>query len=339
MLGRITAVLLLVAAPAIAQPFQVVTGAGSASPHVKSFDHGGLSQSFFACDPSFGGGVRVAAGDVNGDGWPDIITGPGAGGGPQVNTFSGTDLTVLKSFFAYDPSFTGGIYVAAGDINHDGIADIVTGPDAGGSPLVKVFSSTDGSTLHSFFAYSPTFTGGVRVAAGDVNGDGWSDIVSGPGPGAGPQIQVFSGNDLSVLRSFFAYDSSFTGGVYVAAGDVNHDGIADIVTGPGAGAGPHVKVFSGADGSEIRSVFAYDLAMKGGVRVAAGDVNGDGWADIVTAPGAGYAPDVRVYSGKDLSLLSSFFAYDSTFTGGVYVAAIPEPGSPRLCWPCQSACS
>ena len=79
----------------------------------------------------------MAAGDVNGDGHADIITGAGAGGGPHVSVFSGTDLSILASFFAYDPAFTGGVTVAAGDVNGDGLADIVTGAGAGGGPHVE----------------------------------------------------------------------------------------------------------------------------------------------------------------------------------------------------------
>ena len=114
------------------------------------------------------------------------------------------------------------------------------------------------SELASFFAYDPAFGGGVTVAAGDVDGDGRADIITGAGPGGGPHVKVFSGADLSELASFFAYDAAFGGGVNVAAGDVNGDGLADIVTGAGLGGGPHVKVFSGADLSELASFFAYD---------------------------------------------------------------------------------
>src|SRR5207244_5549205 len=106
----------------------------------------------------------------------------------------------------------------------------------------------DGTVLRSFFAYDAGFSGGVSVAAGDVNGDGRADIITGAGAGGAPHVKAFSGLDGSVLRSFFAYDAGFSGGVYVAAGDVNGDGRTDIVTGAGAGGMPHVKAFSGTNG-------------------------------------------------------------------------------------------
>src|SRR5207247_3713589 len=119
----------------------------------------------FAYDPAFTGGVRVAVGDVNGDGFPDIITAAGPGGGPNVIVFSGKDRSEIANFFAYDMNFTGGVFVAAGDVNGDGFADIICGADAGGGPNVTAFSGKDGSLLLNFFAYDPAFTGGVRVAA------------------------------------------------------------------------------------------------------------------------------------------------------------------------------
>src|SRR5262245_38504885 len=135
-----------------------------------------------------------------------------------------------------------------------GSAQVIMAPD-GGESMVRVVNP-DGSES-TFFPYGSSFTGSVRAAMGDINGDGIVDIVIGAGPGGGPHVKVFSGADLAGLASFFAYEPTFGGGVFVAAGDVNGDGRADVITGAGAGGGPHVKVFSGADLSELASFFAY----------------------------------------------------------------------------------
>ncbi len=81
---------------------------------------------------------------------------------------------------------------------------IVTAADAGGRPEVKVFDSTTHALLDDFNAYDPGFTGGVRVAVGDVNGDGIPDIITGAGPGGGSDIRVFDGKTGAVVREFFA---------------------------------------------------------------------------------------------------------------------------------------
>ena len=307
----------------------IVTGADAgASPQVKVFAGGSLDldQSFFAYPADFHGGARVALADVNGDKRADVITGAGAGGGPHVKVFDGVNGAELRSFYAYDAAFTGGVFVAAGDVNGDGKADIITGAGSGGGPQVKVFDGTTGAEISSFFAGAPSFTGGVRVAAGDVDGDGKADIVTGDGAGSGV-VRVYSGANGAVLKTLMPYAAGFTGGVFVAAGDVNGDGVADIVTGPGSG-GPNVRVFDGKTGTMLQSFNAFASTFTGGVRVAVGDVNGDGVPDVVAAPGSGAGPNVRVFDGKTQATLRSFFAYDAGFTGGVFVAAASAPAVP-----------
>jgi len=224
--------------------------------------------------------VYVAAGDIDGDGCADIITGAGPGGGPHVRVIKRNpngSLEELTSFFAYDPNFRGGVHVAAGDVDGDGRADIITGAGAGGGPHVRVFKRDPNGSLAEltgFFAYTPVFTGGVYVAAGDVDGDGLADIVTGAGPGGGPHVRAFKRNSngsLAELTGFFAYDPAFRGGVRVATADVDGDGRADIITGAGPGGGPHVRVITrGTDGSlsELTGFFAYAPSFAGGVFVA-----------------------------------------------------------------------
>lgn len=283
--------------------------------------------SFLPYGGAFVGGVRVAAGDVNGDGTADIITGLGPGGGPHVKAFSGVDQSELKSFFSQAVDFSDGIYVAAGDVNDDGFDDIVTGGGTDNGGLVRAFSGADNSPLHTFYAF-PAPKREVRVAAGDVNGDGFADIIASQGEGVAPHVKVFDGTNLNELHSFLAYAPAFTGGVYVGAGDVDRDGRADIITGAGVGGATHVKVFSGAGGGEMHSFFAFP-GVNNEVRVAGGDVNGDGFDDIITGLGAGLAPHVKAFDGTDLSTLHSFLAYGPSFLGGTYVAGIPAAPIPE----------
>jgi hypothetical protein len=296
-------------------------GAGG-GPEVKVFDAQtmALKYDFFAYSPLFIGGVRVAVADVNGDGTPDIVTGPGPGGGPEIKVFDGKTGGVMLDFMAFSPNFLGGVFVAAGDFAGDNHADIVVGADAGGGPEVAIFSGIDGHLIKAFFPYDPNFTGGVRVAAGNVDGDGDSDLITGAGPGGGPNVEVIDGTTFEVLQSYFAYDPNFTGGVFVAAGDINGDGHADVITGAGAGGGPNVTAFSGVNASVLQSFFAYDPNFTGGVQVGAlGDINGDGKGEIVTGAGPGGGPQVNIIDGSNLATLDSFFALSPAFMGGVYV--------------------
>jgi hypothetical protein len=324
----------------------IVTGSGpGGAPQVNVYNaYGQLDNSFLAFNPGFHGGISVGLADVNGDGRPDVIVGAGPGGGPQVKVIDGAKLgrtladgeiapaAVLYSFFAYDPRFTGGVKVAAGDMNGDGKADLITGPGAGGGPHVEVFNGANGSLMAGFFAFNPAFQGGVNVAFGHLGIDSTADIIVGAGPGGGPQVKAFDGTDLiqggqlaasvvaNPLRSFYAYSPTFTAGVTVAVGDVNGDGKADIITGPGPGGGPHVRAFDAFSLAPVASFFAYDPKFTGGVNVATALFSGGATAAIITGPGPGGSPSINVFWGPAATTTTSFMGFDPTFQGGVFVA-------------------
>ena len=251
---------------------EIVSGADSGGgPHVRTFEPDGAGRKSFIVYPAgFRGGVRVAVGNTDGLGAEEIVTAPGPGGGPHIRVLRNETVGVA-SFMAYTPGFTGGVYVATGNV--DGIPgdEIITGAGAGGGPHVRVFRG-DGTPLSGFMAYSPAFPGGVRVATADVDGDGRDEIITGAGPGGGPHVRIV---DLMgrALGSFFAYAPAFTGGVHVAGLPADTAATsrtpAWIVTGAGESGGPHVRIFD-AIGSEKGSFFAGRPSGKGGVRVAAG---------------------------------------------------------------------
>ena len=193
--------------------------------------------------------------------------------------------------------------------------------DGGGGPRVQVYDALTGLIQQDFFAYEQTFTGGVRVSEGDVNGDGVDDLVVVAGKGGGPRVRVFDGVSQAVIRDYFAYEDSFRNGLYVTTADVNGDGFADIITGTDSGGGPRVTVASGQTGGIIADFFAFDSNFRGGVRVGAGDISGTGVAQILATPGVGGAPVVAAFSvtGPQPTATGSFNAFDGNYTGGLYV--------------------
>ncbi len=266
----------------------------------------------------FTGGVRVAAGDVNGDGITDVVVAMASGGG-QVRVFSGADGRRWRASHPFGTGFTGGVFVATGDVNADGHDDILLGAGTG-SGLAKLI---DGATLGEVGPGAPFgtgYTGGVTVAMGDVNGDGRADLIV--GTAFGGLIRIFDGPTLAPLASAFPYGPLFPGGVHVAAGDVTGDGIDEVAVAPRNSGGP-VRVYT----------MQAELLIEGhpfngvrGVHLAMDDLNGDGRDDLVMGAGAGAAPSLRTFSILDRTLLLDVNAFDPGFTGGVFVAT---PSSAR----------
>jgi Tol biopolymer transport system component len=312
---------------------EVITGTGpGGGPHVRVFGTAAAGTGgFFAYDPAFAGGVRVAACDFDGSGLDEVVTGPGPGGGPHVRVLAlgpdGTPTAELASFLAFDPGFAGGVHLACGDVDGDGRADVVVGADAGGGPHVRVFTAAPGAPggvaeVASFqlaFGLGATFTGGVRVATGNVDGGDRAAIVVGTGVGGGALVRVVKlgpgAGEAQELASFRGFDAGFPGGVFVAAGELIGNGQAQIVVAAGEGGGPEVRLFHG-DGRPVQDpesrapigFFAYDPAFRGGVHVAVGAVRGAG-PSIVTAPGPSGGPHVRVFAGRGEDTGVGFLAY------------------------------
>ena len=248
-------------------------------------------------------------------------------GGPATVEELDITGTVRQRLTPFEAGYTGGLRTATADVTGDGVEDVIVAAGPGGGPRVTVFDGATGELVSSFFAYDPSFTGGLSVGAGDLDGDGMAEVVVAPGPGGGPHVKVFDGRTGVERFGFLAYAADFRGGASVAVGDLDGDGRAEIVTGAGSGGGPHVKVFDGTTGRELAGYMAYDPAFRDGVNVAAGDFNGDGKSDIVTGAGAGGAPHVRALGGAELLAsggvvvpLADFFAGDPNARDGAWVA-------------------
>jgi hypothetical protein len=162
--------------------------------------------------------VSVAVGNTAGDSRGEIITGAGPGGGPHVRVFDSATGENIANIIAYDPAFTGGVYVAAGDLGGDSTAEIATSPGVGGGPHVRVFNGLFGAPHSSFLAYDPAFRGGVTVGAADINGDGFDELLTGAGPGGGPHVKAYRFEEFftpTSILEFFAFDPTVTSGIFV----------------------------------------------------------------------------------------------------------------------------
>jgi hypothetical protein len=324
--------------PTVQYNSRFAAGAGSTSPTVRVYDPlGTLAYEIQAFDGSFAGGVRVAMGDVNGDGANDVIVGSGPGIATEVKIYDGKTQQIIRSINPFEASFTGGVFVAAGDLDGDGKAEFVISPDEGGGPRVRVFKFELSPSVADFFAIEdPNFRGGVRTAIGDLSGDGKADLVVAAGFGGGPRIAAFSGPTIAgsggvkLFGDFFAFEETLRNGTYVAVGDVNNDGYGELIAGGGPGGGPRVKALSGKDLTQsngkqtaIADYFAGNAENRGGIRIASRLVTGDNLADIITGDGPGGAGVVNVFAGSALTANSFTPTVSVTpfgaIAGGVFV--------------------
>jgi hypothetical protein len=295
--------------------------------------NGAALGSLVAFDPSVTGGVRVAAGDVTGDGIPDVIAGAGPGTASRVRVFDGSTFLPVRDFVAFEPTFTGGVFVAAGDVDGDGFADLVVTPDESGGPRVRVLSGQDGHTIADFFGIEdPAFRGGARAALGDLNHDGRPDLAVAAGFGGGPRVALYNGLSLltgdtpvKIRGDFFAFEPALRNGVFVAAGDFDGDGFSDLVTGAGPGGGPRVQILSGASlvlpdtpPAVLANFFAGEPTLRSGVRVAVNQLDADGKLDLVAGSGSGTTNRVAGYSLSG-TLIREWTPFDGSFVGGVFV--------------------
>ncbi len=249
----------------------------------------------------------------------EIVTGAGARGGPVVRVFK-TNRTLVREIVAYNSGFRGGVAVATGDVDGDGVDEIITGAGPTGGPHVKVFKS-DGTLLREFYAYDTANRDGINVASGDVDGDGKAEIVVAPAQGINPTVKVFSPTG-QLLYSFPVYNTMFAGGVDVAVGDVvGNDRIDEIITAPGKKGGPHVVVYD-KTGQKLKEFFAYDLAFRGGTRVSVGNVvSSNPGEEIVTSPMSTGGPHIRAFNASGSALYNKYFLADWWRNGEYNVAA------------------
>ncbi|QEL19582.1 beta strand repeat-containing protein [Limnoglobus roseus] len=230
---------------------------------------------------------------------------------PTVSVFDAATRQLKFTVPAYESTFTGGVRVAIGDVDGDGVEDLITGAGRGGGPVVSVFSGADGSLIRTFFAGDDTNRGGVTVAAADFDGDGLADVVVGAVKNGVEIIQVLRGTDGAVLKEFRPFDAAIEG-VNIATGDYNGDGTPDVVIGAGVGGGPRVTVVDGKTSEILLNTFAFEPSFRGGMQVAAGDLDGDGRAEVIAAAGPAGGPRIVSFAGGTGVQTHSFFAYDNT---------------------------
>ncbi|MGB9700380.1 MAG: hypothetical protein ACPL5I_13470 [Thermodesulfobacteriota bacterium] len=316
--------------------------------------------------------IFLAAGDVDGDGLDELIVGAdkkGKGPYPLVKVFKrdGTPLATLESEGWYKLGAT----VAAGDIDGDWIEEMAVGyyvmspkeieayddleaeeiyplcqGKKKGRGIVKIYKLIEGEFIETGLSFAPyqeeDYWGAPKVALGDVDGDGQLELITAPGPDpkAPARIKAFKIDtskgigqwqikekvlDLSVSfeeekgKKKIKLEDGY--GANIAAGDLDGDGKAEIILGPGPDPkkdGRIIMIYPAED--KVESLIAYP-ENRFGINITSGDLDGDGKAEIITGPGLNphFKGAVKIFQG-DGTQIKEFQPYPGDAKFGISVA-------------------
>ncbi|NQU99950.1 MAG: VCBS repeat-containing protein [Parcubacteria group bacterium] len=223
-----------------------------------------------------------------------IITGAGLGGSPHIRSFgtAGSVEDDPDKLYAYAEDYRGGVRIATGDIDSDGVDEIITGTGENGGPHLRVFEKDGTQRGIQFFPFDENFRGGMDVASGDFDGDGKEDIAVSQFSNGQAWVKVYRYNtDRTVLfeKNVFGIPEC---GATVAMGQLDNDHARELIVGAGSGCDPYVHVFDYSTDSKEGSkkpleIFAFDNEnnnpIRSGIDVSAGDVDDNGKDEIVAS--------------------------------------------------------
>ncbi|HYE59619.1 MAG TPA: putative glycoside hydrolase [Candidatus Kapabacteria bacterium] len=229
----------------------------------------------FVFEEGYKGGDQIAHVDIDGNGLRDLIV----ASGNKVSVWR-DDGQLYTKLYPYTASYRGDLQMAVGDTNGDSAVEIYIGPSAGFSGPLKVYSR-DGELLKdNWYPFGKTYKGGLSLAIANLEGTERQFLLVGGGKGIASKILVFNSVYASV-RQWPVFEPKFRGGISVAAGDVDGNGLDEVVVGAGPGKTPLIRVFDPFGRQLYKEFVAYSTRGTPGIGVATLDVDFDGVDEIL----------------------------------------------------------
>lgn len=243
----------------------VLAAAPGKEPRVKIIGYDGRVQTeFLAYDKSFKNGLSLALADLDGDGNKEILVSHRSKGDGKIKIFDFKG-NLKKEVPAFSKKFAGEIVLAAGNLDGQGGDEIVIAFGPGRASDIRILSS-EGRLVGAFRAYENSYLGGLELEVANLDGlknSSRAEIIVAPRKGKNGEIKIFNDHG-KLLNKFLAFSANYRGGISLSAGDLNNDGLSEIIVGARLGAAPHIRVFN-LKGLIIESFYAWEESFSGGV--------------------------------------------------------------------------
>lgn len=232
---------------------------------------------FFVFEENYKGGDKVAQIDLDNNGKRDLLV-------VNRNKIMAwrDDGQVFMKVYPYSTNYQGELRVAVGDLNADGYSEIYVAPSDGYPMPLKVYTRHGRKMRHDFYPFGENYTGGFYLGTGNIDGGPYKtdELLIGAGKNSQPKVSIYNFN-LDKIDEWLAWEYWFAGGVPVTGGDVDGNGIDEIIVGAGPGKKPIVKIFDKAGTQLYDEITIYSSFDTPGIEVISADVDYDGKDDVI----------------------------------------------------------
>lgn len=233
--------------------------------------------------------------------------------GDFLRFFDANGNRVRNGFFVFEDGYKGGDKIARIDLDGNGKRDLLVVHNN------RIMAwRDDGQIYMRVYPYTVSYGGELRVAIGDLNGDGFKEIYVAPSDGYPAPIKIYTRHGRKMKQDWYPFGEKYSGGYSLAVANTDGGKKSELIVGAGKGVEPRVYLYD-YQFSPLTNLLAFEKSFRGGINVTGGDVNGDGKDEVIIGAGAGKKPIIKVFSADGKQIGSEFFAYQTFAAPGIEV--------------------